>query len=206
MKLVLSTSAPMLVDDTDFGFDGNPVRQAQWVRKLNGKKSCRHFCMYKGFELKVTGSDGTWSYIFAEGSVPADPLAYIMHTQNRTIYLNGVKTPAVLEVAQYRNSAYPESTGISDHVFWTYMWPKHNLLMSDGKHTKAGKLFWGRQIVKAIDSGISVYLYDQINKTCVPITKTTLHTLPIWGPAQKFYTKRILISKTALPMENTNAH
>ena len=205
MKMLLSVSAPMLVPDTDFEFDDNPVRQAHWVQKLLGKKSCRPLCKYKGFELNVTGRDGPRSYIFAEGLLPSYPLAYIMRLQNRTIYLNGVKTPTVVELIQYRNSAYPESTGISDFVFWNHLYPKHSLVMSDGKHTRASRLFWGRQIVQAIDQGIHVYLYDQIAKTCTPITKVTLHTLPIWGPHRKFYTKRILISKNEVHTENTNA-
>ncbi len=199
MKLLVSKSSPMLIPDTDFGLIGDSVKQLSIVSRLDNKPSSKIISSYADFDICATGLGSPVSYIYVSSSVrSSDPLVYLLRLKAQKIYVKGVRITTSTELIQFRNDNYVSSLGLPDFVFWNILYPRFELVMSDGKHTRSSRSFWRRQCLRAIDEGLYVYVHDQIDKSVTELSRTDIDSdtiADVWGKPSKFRTRRILISK-----------
>ena len=65
--------------------------------------------------------------------------------------------------------ASPYAAGIGAKVFWNYLFPKYNCLVSDSQQTQDGKRIWEYRIAEALDKNLTVRLINTNDKTFVDI-------------------------------------
>jgi hypothetical protein len=130
-------------------------------------------------------------------------------------FLADIKNNHLLYVVELKNDVYKKQSTIqqirvwadlnstftknlSEKIFWQFVAPRADLIISDSHQTKAGKAFWQRRIAEAFRDGYPVYLIDMNASTQVRYIDHTSFIADVdgyYGNLPKFEAKRVAIGK-----------
>lgn len=128
---------------------------------------------------------------------------FILDTENQKLlylvelklsHINGMSTISQMKV--WRDYSASETKGIAERVFFDYIAPRADLVVTDGEQTPDGKRFWMLRIAEAYRRGLPVYLFDYNDKRIVQaMTFQEFHAMvpAFYGSSQKYSSKRIAI-------------
>lgn len=105
----------------------------------------------------------------------------------RAVLPDNVGARQVLIKRSSQTDAY--AAGIGKKIFWDYLFPKHNCVVSDSQQTTDGRSFWLYRISEAFDKGFTVKLVNTNDKTFVVVRNADeLNRLSpdIWGESKWF--------------------
>lgn len=105
------------------------------------------------------------------------------------------KSPDILHKAATRD--------LPSAVFFDYILPKYDVIMSDGNQTSGGQFFWETQITTALQNGNQVYFYKMMSAELEPIKDRDDFDLlkdMIWGETEDHQHHLVLISTEKLPL------
>lgn len=93
----------------------------------------------------------------------------------------------------------PAKIGVGKHIFWNYLYPIYNTLISDSQQTENGRSFWEYRIVEALERNIPVCMVNTNDLTRVEIS--SIDDIPhlqqsIWGTQNWFQRVVLIIGKT----------
>jgi hypothetical protein len=121
-------------------------------------------------------------------------LLYVVELK-KDVY-KGQSTIQQIKVWADLNSIFTKN--LSEKIFWEFIAPKADLIISDSEQTKAGKAFWQRRIAEAFRDGYPVYLIDMNASSQVEYKDHTSFIADVdgyYGNLPKFEPKRIAIGK-----------
>jgi hypothetical protein len=101
-------------------------------------------------------------------------------------------------IKSYRDVGGSATTGIGKMIFWDYLFPQYNCIVSDSQQTTDGVAFWNYRIQEAFGKNLVVRLANTNDKTYKDVTNySELSDLnnDIWGPSKWFQRVIIMIMK-----------
>ena len=202
MKILVSTSMPELIPDTEFDLDV-PETRLDMLKKLMDKSSAKKVGEFKGMSLYKTGDDQQSGYWFLINSA-GDDLAYVCKFVTLGASSLHFKSKVVTQVAVWRNLDIYLTRKFPTYIFFNMLLPKYGVVMTDSQQTRAGRTFWQARIGDAIHKNLYVYTFDQNTRELQRLHNTDDldNAAPyIWARDPKFRTRRVLISQTPLTLE-----
>lgn len=93
---------------------------------------------------------------------------------------------------------------LASNIFFEYILPRYDAILSDGNQTSGGQFFWETQITSAMQMGHHIYFYKMMSAELEPIKSRDDFDLlkdMIWGDADHYQHNLVLISQDELPLE-----
>lgn len=200
MKIIISTSMPQLIPTTDFGMSTESARHRK-LEKLQASPKLQELNLqFQRCKLYTVIKDPAmeYNYVFSIDD-SSQKLGYFIEYVTYKVG-NSVGTDAVTQVGLWRNSALWSSNGLAKFIFFNYLIPKFNTVMSDSLQTESGQRFWHGRMIEAIQAGMYCYGYDRMSNELTRITEDNYNWAcdHYWGKEDDYETKLILISQTEL--------
>lgn len=85
------------------------------------------------------------------------PPRLIYYVQWKEIFHKLVGHTAITQVAVWRDKLSPLSQGVASKIFWEFLLPITDVLMTDAMQSDDGKTFWINRIGEAFKHGLRVY-------------------------------------------------
>lgn len=103
---------------------------------------------------------------------------------------------AITQVKVWRDKTETITKGLAERIFFEFLLPQADCIVSDSQQTDYGRSFWELRIFDAFSRGLSVYLIDQ-NKRTKQRMQSPDEFLELadqwWGDDPKFQAKKIAI-------------
>jgi hypothetical protein len=100
---------------------------------------------------------------------------------------------AITQVKVWRDKTETITKGLAEQIFFEFLLPQADCIVSDGQQTDYGRSFWELRIYDAFSRGLPVYLIDQ-NKRTKQRLQTPDEFLEMadqwWGDDPKFQAKK----------------
>ncbi len=93
---------------------------------------------------------------------------------------------------------------LASNIFFEYILPRYDAILSDGNQTSGGQFFWETQITSSLQRGHHIYFYKMMSAELEPIkSREDLDLLKdmIWGDSDHHQHNLVLISEEELPLE-----
>lgn len=200
MKILVSKSMPQLIPSTDFGMSTEAARQRKLSKLMSSPKLKELALDYPRCKLfNVVGDkDLAYNYVFSIDNQSQEMGYFIEYVTYKVG--NNLGTEAVTQVGLWRNKRLISSNNLGTFIFFNYLLPHFNTIMSDTLQTESGMRFWHSRMEEAITKGLYCYGYDRMSNELTAITEDNYNwaTTHYWGKEDDYETKLILISKTEL--------
>lgn len=95
-------------------------------------------------------------------------------------------------------------SGLSSNIFFNYILPRYDAILSDGNQSVFGKFFWESQISTALDLNKHIYFYKMMSAELEPITNREDFEIlkdSIWGQSADHEFHLVIISQESLPLD-----
>lgn len=194
--------------DPELGFKNSKNNTHLAIQIMNSKKSI----------LIETTELGNHLYKCGNRFVMVDPhrrqVVYSMKWRDSFFKLLNMTVSE--EVLHWRDRGLFETRNLTSHVFFDLLFPIHNSVMCDFKHTEDGERFWLKMIDESFDRDLNIYSINFLQTN--PLLKNKIvklnnkldfyHLLNAnnspWGDENKFMARRLLITQKSLTVKVDN--
>ena len=182
---------PSLVPPLDFALSddsGNAWRLRELVSnaKLIEVKSFYIGSEDKNVDISIFKSDDS---IYA---VKDNKIIFLVTLEENELKDYGLKYVTQIEIWRSRRGAI----GISDYIFWKYVFSKYDTVVSDESQTENGKTFWEGITEIGKDKGLFVYRIDTWNKQIIKSkSRDDMFGKDTYGVGDFFKRFRLILTK-----------
>lgn len=162
MRELESTSAPAIIDDTDFDLDDKERNLAKLSALKKSLSSSAHPATIQSIML----GDGSRAKLFKTGDEQSGAVfieyrgllgLYVKYTTWRYAFLP-VRT--LTQTRLWRSKTLPVTNTFSQRLFFNSILGFTGAVLSDAEHTEAGQEFWKRRLREALQKRLNVALVD----------------------------------------------
>jgi len=131
-----------------------------------------------------------------------DKFAVLDEKKHEVLYLVQFKIAvffgrkSISQIQVWRNMGNPLTEGLAKKIFFDFLFPKAECVVTDKQQTSYGRTFWELRIADAIARNLPVYLCDQNTRTKKRLNSYDDFTDLAdgwWGDDPKFQAKKIAI-------------
>lgn len=141
-------------------------------------------------------------YIVADVTNPTVPkLIYFVQYTIKNLGFIGKRS--ICQILVWKDQAgYDELTGLPKRIFFDYLLPKADCIVTDYQQTSYGRTFWSNRIGNALKSGKYVYYVnfqpDRVIQQIHSIEELRKLTPTIYGNHQKYKQRRIVVTNSSI--------
>jgi hypothetical protein len=160
LKEELLFEMPKEINATEFNLDDEKVNHRVAVNfKYDGELLED---LGKGLALYQRGS----RIALVQESVGAGSLlSIIYYVQWKEIFHKFVGHQAISQVAVWADKNHPSSQGIASRIFWEFLLPIHDVIITDALQTPDGHRFWRNRVGEAFQHHLRVYYLNLMKST-----------------------------------------
>ena len=173
----------------DFNLDEKDFNNAQALKMLRNrnKQAIKQYGDYTLWEFPQ-------SYALIRNDV--SEIGYIVKFKYK--YFNRLQRKCVSQVMVWRDIGVAEQMGMAREIFFNYLLPTTQTIISDSMQTPEGKAFWWRRIHEAFSNGMYVY-YINLTQPSTFIKVSNAQELRAidsasWGDHQRYQSSRVIIT------------
>jgi len=106
----------------------------------------------------------------------------------------------VTQIKLWRDLTYSQLNELPHELFFQYLMPMADCIVTDRQQTEAGQSFWKKRIGEAFAKGLHVYALDLNTKKAPELSIEEFRATQdnYWGDQPKYQALRLAISKDAL--------
>lgn len=144
---------PKEINATEFNLDDQKVNRRVATDFRNGGELLETEDV-EGGTLSLCQKGNSIALIFQ----PEDaPIRLLYMVRWKEIFHKFVGHKAITQVAVWRDKLSAFTSAIAPKIFWEYLLPQHEVLMTDALQTPDGRTFWMRRVAEAFDHHLRVY-------------------------------------------------
>lgn len=200
----------MMVPDTEMKFNDSKYNRALYKKILESKNKIilAKFSSAGGYNFELIELSGNTSGRISLVNLSTKNIDYnVVYKIKR---LGALNKNYLTQIKVWNNIRSPGSKGLPEKIFWTYLFPKTELILADFLQTEAGKGFWYRRIEEAWKKKHKVYAVYVTSGKLVPIVTSfdlQKYESMIWGHEvggnyehiRACISKKSLLPKTGAP-------
>ena len=183
--------SPKELPDMRFWTD-SPESAAKYMVQLKADETFKQVGDFNGSPIYSSGN----FFLFSEVS---GQISFMVRWERHPF--PGNRGDYVTQIALWRDRLLGQK-GLSEYVFWNFIFQMTHSVMTDGSQTKTGKQFWKSRASDALQrNGVSLYLVNVRDYSARLISNTRQYTeaaLQAYGSEDRHRDLRLLITDKGL--------